>query len=196
VTVAPASLAGPAAVAIAIAAVAVAAPVRAEDTPGSAAASGPPAPPPPASGFSLKLALGGDYRTLYGVPIYGGDARLSLGTRFGAWAVYGLAGLTLGPTQYGLGTTVIELGGSVERRFDPVALGASLRTSYLRVNRVTASGAFDSLGVGISPFISVDVISSEGHTLFVGGSASLDEYLVGSTSALPGATLFIGYREE
>jgi hypothetical protein len=154
------------------------------------------AAPPPANGFSLKVALGGDYRDLFGIPIYGGDARLALGGQIGAFAAYGAASLTLGKTQYGLGTTIIQLGGSIERRFDRVALGLVLTPSYLRVNRVTANAAFDSLGVGAAPFVSVDLVSSGGHTLYLAGSVDLDEYLVGSTSFMWGPTLSIGYREE
>ncbi len=154
------------------------------------------ASPPPTNGFSLQVSLGGDYRSLFGIPIYGGDARLALGAPIGAFAVYGTAGLTLGVTQYGLGTTIIQLGGAIERRLDRVALGLVLTPSYLRVNRATANSAFDSLGVGAAPFVSVDLVSSQGHTLYLAGSVDLDEYVVGSTSSMWGPNLSIGYREE
>jgi hypothetical protein len=145
--------------------------------------------------FSLKVALGGDYRDLYGVPIYGGDAHLSIGAEMGLYAVYGTAGLTLGTTQYGLGTTIIDLGCSFERRFDRFTLGLPLRPSYLRIARATTGGALDSLGIGIAPFVGFDLIASEGHVLFLAASLNLDEYLVGSSAFAWCPTLSIGYRE-
>jgi len=174
---------------------------------GRAGADDPAPPPPPVTRpaaplvrenqFSLKVALGGDYRSLYGIPIYGGDAHVSLGPQMGGrFAAYGTAGITFASTRYGLGTTIIELGGSVERRFDRLALGVLVQPTYLRVNRITTSGAFDSVGVGAAPFLSVDILSSEGHSLFVAASVSIDEYISGSTSFMWGPTLRIGYREE
>jgi hypothetical protein len=133
---------------------------------------------------------------MYGVPIYGGDARAAVGAKIGSYALYGTAGLTLGTTQYGLATTIIEVGGSFERRFEPFTVGALLRPSYLRFARVTTTGGLDSLGIGIAPFIAFDLISSEGHTLFLAGSVNLDEYLVGASSFAWGPTLSIGYRED
>jgi hypothetical protein len=166
-----------------------------------AAADEPPAPAPAApapveSRLSLKVALGGDYRTMYGVPIYGGDARASIGADMGPYAFYGTAGLTLGTTQYGLATTIIEVGCSFERRFDRFTVGALLRPSYLRFAKVTTTGGLDSLGIGIAPFVAFDLISSEGHTLLLAGSVNLDEYLEASSSFAWGPTLSIGYRED
>jgi len=162
----------------------------------AASAPGAPAATPAESHFSLKVALGGDYRSMYGVPIYGGDAHLALGVDMGVVAVYGTAGFTIGTTQYGLGTTIYEVGGSIERRVDRFTFGLLFRPSYLRIERVTTSGALDSLGVGLAPFVGFDLIASEGHVLFLAASMNLDEYLVGSTSFAWGPTLSIGYREE
>jgi hypothetical protein len=156
----------------------------------------PRAPAPVENRFSIKVSLGGDYRSLYGVPIYGGDARLGLGLETGLFTVYGTAGLTLGTTQYGLTTTIVDLGCSFERRFGPVTLGLPFRPSYLRVGRVTTSGALDSVGVGIAPLVGLDLFSSEGHVLFLAASMNLDEYLVGSNAFAWGPSLSIGYRES
>jgi len=162
----------------------------------AAPAPGAPAAAPVGNRFSLKVALGGDYRSLYGVPIYGGDAHLFIGAEMGLFAVYGTAGLTIATTQYGLATTIIDLGCSFERRFDRFTLGLPLRPSYLRISRVTTSGALDSLGVGVAPFVGFDLLASEGHVLFLAASMNLDEYLVGSTSFAWGPTLSIGYRDD
>lgn len=167
----------------------------AADEPTGPTTPGAPAAAPVENKFALKVALGGDYRSLYGVPIYGGDAHLSIGAEMGLYAVYGTAGLTLGRTEYGLGTTVIDLGCSVERRIDRLTIGLPLRPSYLRIARATTSGALDSLGIGIAPFVGFDLVSSEGHTLFLAASLNLDEYLVGSSSFAWGPSLSIGYRE-
>ena len=158
-------------------------------------APGPRASAPADSRFSLKVALGGDYRSIYGVPIYGGDAHLSIGAEMGLYAVYGTAGLTLGTTQYGLGVTVIDLGCTFERRFDRFTVGVPLRPGYLRIARVTTSGALDSLGIGIAPFVGFDLVSSEGHTLYLAASMNLDEYLVAASTFAWGPSLSIGYRE-
>lgn len=178
---------------LALAAFLVSARAAADEPAGPAPGARPAAPVE--NRFSLKVALGGDYRDLYGVPIYGGDAHLSIGAEMGLYAVYGTAGLTLARTEYGLGTTVIDLGCSVERRFDRFTVGLPLRPSYLRIARVTTSGALDSLGIGIAPFVGFDLVSSEGHTLFLAASLNLDEYLVGSSSFAWGPSLAIGYRE-
>jgi Ca2+/Na+ antiporter len=178
---------------LALAVLLVSARAAADEPAGPAPGVRPPAPVE--SRFSLKVALGGDYRSLYGVPIYGGDAHLSIGAEMGLYAVYGTAGLTLGTTQYGLGTTIIDLGCSFERRFDRFTLGLPLRPSYLRIARATTGGALDSVGIGIAPFVGFDLVSSEGHTLFLAASLNLDEYLVGSTAFAWGPSLSIGYRE-
>ena len=148
------------------------------------------------SRFSLKVALGGDYRSLYGVPIYGGDSHVAIGVEMALFSVYGTAGFTIGKTQYGLTTTLYDIGGSVERRFGRFALGLPFRSSYLRIAGVTNPDALDSLGVGIAPFASFDLIATEGHVLFLAASMNLDEYLVGSAVFAWGPTLSIGYRES
>jgi hypothetical protein len=146
--------------------------------------------------LSVKVALGGDYRNLYGVPVYGGDAHVALGIRTALVDVYGMAGFTVGETPYGLTTTIYELGCSFERRFGALALGLPVRPSYIRISRVTTSGALDSIGIGVGPFVGVDLFSSQGHAIFLAASMNLDEYIVGSSTFAWGPTLSIGYRDE
>jgi hypothetical protein len=151
---------------------------------------------PVESQLSVKVALGADYRSLFGVPIYGGDVRAALGIQTALFTFYGTAGFTLATTQYGLTTTVYELGCSFERRFDRFTFGLPFRPSYLRIARVTTGGALDSLGVGVAPFVGFDLLTSEGHALYVAATMNLDEYLVGSNAFAWGPTFSLGYRDE
>jgi len=169
----------------------------------SAAADEPAGPAPsvrPAaaveSRFSLKVSLGGDYRNLYGFPVYGGDTHVAIGVDMGAVAVYGIAGLTLGKNQYGNGVTIVELGGSIERRVDRFAFGLAFRPSDLIFNRIPLGT--EAIGLGIAPFVSFDLIAPAGHVLYLASSMNLDEYIgPGSTASFAwGPTLSIGYREN
>jgi hypothetical protein len=146
--------------------------------------------------LTLKVTLGADYRSLFGVPIYGGEVRAGFGVRTALFTLYGTAGFTLATTQYGLTTTIYEVGCSFERRVDRFTFGLLIRPSYLRISRATTSGALDSLGVGAAPFVAFDLLSSEGHALFVAASLNVDEYLVGSDAFAWGPTVSLGYRDD
>ena len=161
----------------------------------SSAPAGAGEPRPTESQFSLKLTLGGDYRSLFGVPIYGGDGSLGLGVKMGATAIYGTVGVLVGSTEGGLSTMIYEIGCSFEHRIDRFAFGLVLRPSYLHIDRVTSTGYLDSLGFGAAPFVGFDLLAYEEHVLFLSASVNLDEYTTGSTAFAWGPTLSVGYRE-
>jgi hypothetical protein len=149
---------------------------------------------PVESRLSLKVALGGDYRSLYGFPVYGGDAQVAVGIDMGVVAVYGTAGLTLGRDQYGVAATICEVGGSAERRIDRFAFGMAFRPGLLFFDGIKYSN--NAIGLGIAPSVGFDLIASEGHVLFLAARMNLDEYLVGGAVFAWGPTLSIGFREE
>jgi hypothetical protein len=156
-------------------------------------------PPGNPSQFSLKLAAGADYRNLFGVPIYGGDGSVSLGTSTGVFAAYGTLGVMSGSTQYGLHTSMYRLGFSMEIRTHRFSFGCEIRPSYLNIERVTNSSAgnLGSLGFGFALYIAFDVAAWREHAVFLAATLDVDDYGANDGDAvLWGPALSIGFRER
>jgi hypothetical protein len=160
------------------------------------------APPPPQDvprthGFTAKLWAGPAYRRVFDVNIYAVDMSVAVGGQHGRSGFYGGVSGLVGKTDHGLATYQIRPGFTWEGRLDRVHLGLGLDVSYLAVQRATTGSYMDAFGVGALAFGTVDLVSGDGHALFLGAKMSA-EWLSGQGNAetpfMWGPSAMLGWR--
>lgn len=159
----------------------------------------------PAQGRSTlgaKLEVGGSYRSIFSLPVAGGEVSAALGAlpkvpKPSAAEIYLRARYGLGRTEHGLAVHAARVGGQVEfalGRFRP-SFGADLM--WLAIDRFTKGGLVQHWGLGFDLGATIDVVQTTEHqALYVGPRVDLDIFphkLVPRTLSANGA-IALGYR--
>ncbi|MGC4122975.1 MAG: hypothetical protein QM765_52080 [Myxococcales bacterium] len=178
--------------------------LRIEVTGGYATLPPPPPPEAPApqrsTGFSLKFALGGTYRNLYGIHFGGGDLALDLGGQTKGAAFYFDLALFVGSTASGLTTSDVMLGFRAEGRIGSrLRIGGGASVSVLIVRRITTESAILDFTVGPALHASFDVVQWEDSALYVGAKGGFGWLVMASdhnsgTPLMANATVGLGFR--
>jgi hypothetical protein len=115
--------------------------------------------PDPARG---RVELGPTYLRIYDIPVYGGAGFVGAGIDHPQWAWSLGVGAFFGRTQYGLGVGEARVGCVLELRVARLRFGAELRLEGLVIDRTTTNGSLLSLGSGLRPYVSGDLVQWDG----------------------------------
>lgn len=141
-------------------------------------------------GFDGRLLLGGSLRTLSSTSVYAGAVQGSFGGQIRHVAVHGDIDFEHGRTSFGLATTRLRLGPSVEGVIDRLRIGGGIGFFYTSFRRATYPDSVGALGIDLTGFALVDVIRFDGGAFVLGARADL-ELLLG---VQVGGTLQAGVR--
>lgn len=177
------------------------APAPAAAAPAPAAAAPAPAPaaaPAPESedyadtrkGFDGRLMLGASLRTLSATRVYAGALQGSFGGQIRHVAVHGDIDFEHGRTSYGLATTRLRFGPSVEGVIDRLRIGGGFGLMYSSFRRATRSDSVGALGLDLTGLVLIDVVRFDGGAFVAGARADL-EFLLG---VQVGGSLQLGVR--
>lgn len=120
------------------------------------------------TGFSLKIALGGTYRNLYGIHFGGGDLALSLGGQTKGAAFYADLSAFVGSTISGLTTSDLMIGFRAEGRIlSRLRIGGGATISLLVIKRITSDSSIFDFTLGPALHVSFDVVQFEDSALYV-----------------------------
>jgi hypothetical protein len=147
--------------------------------PGIADAQPPPPPPEEAwypesepqrirNGFSAKVGLGPNYRSLHGHDIWGARFSGALGAQFKDWgAVHGEFAYEIGAIESGLKTESASFGPTWEFVIDRLRLGLGGQMALVWVERATYDASLFGGGYGFNAFMSYDLISDDHVNLYL-----------------------------
>ncbi|MFT3764259.1 MAG: hypothetical protein QM820_01865 [Minicystis sp.] len=153
----------------------------------------PPLRPARPTGFSFKIWAGPAYRRIYDISIPAADFGMSFGGR--GW--YGEIGALLGRTDHGLLFWQLRPQATGEANLGRVRLGGGAGFTVLGVERVTTGSFIVGAGIGLSGFVTVDLVQSDRHALYLGAKMVVDWLPGGSTDSdgvIWGPSAALGYR--
>lgn len=141
-------------------------------------------------GFDGRLMLGASLRTLSASRAYAGAVQGSFGGQIKHVAVHGDIDFEHGRTAYGLATSRLRVGPSVEGIIDRLRIGGGFGFVYSSFRRATRPDSVGALAVDLSGFALIDVVRFDGGAFVVGARADL-EFLLG---VQVGGSLQLGVR--
>lgn len=140
---------------------------QAAEGPSRASAPTPTPTPTPAPVIGVRLDGGYSPRELLSLPVVGADMGLAAGGQpYRHAAFWGSTRLFLGSTENGLSVFSFRVGGEVEAVLDRFRIGGGLHIFVVGVSRAVREQTILSWGPALSASARVDVIQSEGFTLF------------------------------
>jgi hypothetical protein len=148
-------------------------------------------------GLRVEVVGGVDYRSLFGLQIWGGDVGMRLGSQIRPWiGIYGETSYFRGSTRAGLTTQMVLFGPRVDMVvFEGLHLGCGAEGAYFDIARASELGSISTWGVGLLGFVRYDVFDSAPYAVFVEGrmdGLSLDT--LGNPTTMWTGALDVGLR--